>query len=215
MTCPQRIVEILLERHGRTFSNELGVDIARNTPSPLYRLLCLSLLSSTRISAELAMRGSRALAAQGWTTPQKLAQSRWRDRVHALNQSGYARYDEKTAARLAELTDALIKDYDGDLRRLREVCGRDPQKIRSALKGFRGIGDTGAGIFMREVQGCWEECYPFADRAALKAAESLELGTDAHQVAHHVPREDFPRLVAALVRTHLGKDAEAIRAASA
>lgn len=35
-----RIAEALLERHGQTYAAELGIDVARGTPSPLFRLLC-------------------------------------------------------------------------------------------------------------------------------------------------------------------------------
>lgn len=35
----QAIVRALLDRHGRTFAEEAGIDVAKNTPSPLFRLL--------------------------------------------------------------------------------------------------------------------------------------------------------------------------------
>lgn len=48
------------------------------------------------------MRAAEALFARGWTTAQKLADSRWDARVSALNQAGYGRYDESTASMLGD-----------------------------------------------------------------------------------------------------------------
>jgi len=50
------------------------------------------------------------------------------------------------------------------------------------------------------------ELYPFADRRALAAAHELGIGESAGEPATLVPRRDFPRLVAALVRTARAKD---------
>jgi hypothetical protein len=68
------------------------------------------------------------------------------------------------------------------------------------------LGDVGVSIFFREVQLAWDELYPFADERALEAAERLGLGSDAQALAKQVPRQEFPRFVAALIRTGLAKD---------
>jgi hypothetical protein len=64
---------------------------------------------------------------------------------------------------------------------------------------------VGVDIFFREVQGVWDELYPFADKLALRAAERHGLGKDAVALSKLVPRDDFPRLVSALVRDELGE----------
>jgi hypothetical protein len=81
---------------------------------------------------------------------------------------------------------------------------------RRLLQEFKGIGETGAAIFCREVQSAWPELYPFADAKALDAAKKLGLGDDAKALARLVDKRDFPRLVAALIRTSLAKDYDAI-----
>ena len=201
-----RIVEALLERHGRTYAAELGIDLARNTPSVLYRWLCAATLLSARIGAKIAMQAARALAEQGWTTAQKMAETTWEERTRVLNQAGYARYDESTSRMLGDTARMLLDEYGGDLRRLREAAGRDPARERALLKECKGIGDVGADIFCREAQIAWDELYPFADRRALEAAARLGLEDDAARLAKRVPREDYPRLLAALVRTDLADD---------
>lgn len=206
----KRVVQALLDRHGRTYAAELRIDLSRNTPSPLFRWLCASILLSARISAGLAMSAADALAAKGWTTPDRMSGSTWRQRVTALNRSGYARYDESTSRMLGDTTDLLLREYGGDLRALREEAGRDPEEERRRLKQFKGLGDVGVDIFFREVQDAWDELYPFADRKTIRAAERLGLGRDARQLARLVEREDFARLAAALVRTDLQKDYDAV-----
>jgi hypothetical protein len=111
------IVETVLERHGRTFAAEAGARIELNTPAPLFRLLCLALLVSARISSQVAMSAAKALVEAGWTTPAKLSGSTWEQRTTVLNRSGYARYDESTARYLQRSTDLLVERYGGDLRR--------------------------------------------------------------------------------------------------
>jgi hypothetical protein len=204
----------LLERHGRTFADELGIDVAKNTPSPLYRLLCAATLMSARIGSPIAVVAARNLAKRGWRSPRKLAESTWEQRVKALNEAGYTRYQERTATMLGDLTEHLLERYGGDLRRLREAAEREPKAERRLLKEFKGLGDVGVDIFFREAQVAWEELFPFADRRALDAAGRLKLPKDPGKLADLVGAADYARLVAALVRVELDDDYEAVRAAA-
>ncbi|MEJ2032253.1 MAG: hypothetical protein P8Y63_04285 [Deltaproteobacteria bacterium] len=208
----RRTVNALLADYGLTFADELKIRIESNTPSPLFRLLCASLLFSTRISAKIATAAARALAEQGWTTPEKMAAATWAERTRVLNRSGYARYDESTSRMLGETAELLLDRYGGDLRRLRDAAQRDPARERQLLMEFKGIGNVGVDIFFREVQGVWEELYPFADRKALLGAEQLGLPGDAGELAGLIPRADYPRLLAALIRVQLAHKQEAVLA---
>ncbi len=202
----REIVRALLKRHGRTFAEEIGIAVEKNTPSPLFRLLCASLLFSTRISAKIAVRAAKALSDQGWTTPQKMAGSTWEERARTLNEAGYARYDERTSTALGETAEMLLDRYGGDLRNLREEADHEPGEERRLLKRFKGIGDVGVDIFFREAQAAWDELFPFADRRALQGAKNLGLEDDPSSLARLVGDHDFPRLVAALVRVELEGD---------
>lgn len=205
----KRMVDALLERWGTTYSEAAGFDPADNTPAPLFRLLVLSLLISARIRAAVAVAAARALAEAGWTTPDTMAASDWADRARVLNEAGYARYDERTSTMLADSTELLRERWGGDLRRLREEAGRDPDREHRLLTEFKGIGDVGADVFCREVQGAWDELYPFADDRVLGTARELGLPADATGLAELASRQDFPRLVAALVRVGLERDPRA------
>lgn len=200
----------LLETYGLLYSEELGIDLARNTPSALFRWLCASILYSARIPASNATRAAKALSKAGWRTPSSLAASSWEERVKVLNENGYARYDESTSRMLGDVAADLLSDYGGDLRRLREDASRVPAEERQRLKAFKGLGDVGVGIFCREVQLVWEELYPFADRKALAGARKLDLGETAEDLARLVDKDQFPVLVAALVRMELAGKADDI-----
>ncbi len=201
---PDRTVATLLQRYGRTWSQESGFAVT-NTPSSLFRLLVLSMLLSARISNRIAVRAARALFSKRWTSARHMVEANWEDRARALNEAGYARYDERTSRMLGETSEYVLERWRGDLRGLREEAERTPARERALLKTCKGIGDVGADIFCREVQGAWTELSPFLDRRALQAATRLGLGDDAAMVGHLCPPERLPQLVAALVRIDLQK----------
>ncbi len=212
MAKPSRsaIEKALLERHGRTYAEELGINLTKGSPSALFELLCAAVLFSARIGAEQAVKAARAMFDQGWTTAEKLAAATWKERVRVLNQHGYARYDERTASMLGDACELLLDRYQGDLRKLREAAGRDPNQERKLIKEIKGIGEVGADIFFREAQVVWEELFPFADRRALDAAKQLGLPADARTLAGDDDPRSFARLVTALVRARLAKDHDAV-----
>jgi hypothetical protein len=192
-----------LDRHGTTFADEVQINL-KDEPAPLFQLLIASELFSARISADLAAKAGRALFREaGWTTPRKMQEAGWEARVKVLNRSGYARYDESTSRMIGENCEFLEKEYRGDLRNLREAAEKDPDREHRLLKDFKGVGDVGAAIFRREVQLVWDEQFPFTDKKAAQAAAKAGLPDQAEELAGLVQREDFPRLVCALVRADL------------
>ena len=98
------IVRALLERHGQTFAQELGIKPERAAPSQLFRLLVASILFSARIGHGIAIEAAKALFREGWTTPQKLGAAPWAQRVRVLNRSEYARYEEEVVIALVRRT---------------------------------------------------------------------------------------------------------------
>lgn len=198
------LVPILLKRYGRSFAEDLGIDAEANEPSPLFCLLISAMLFSTRISHTVALRSARVLFGRGWITPEKMAASTWEERVRALDEGGYARYDERTSTMLGEIAQMLVETYQGDLRRLREAAGRDPARERKLLDQFKGVGEVAVNIFFREAQLAWPELYPFADARTLASAKALGLPADPAKLAALVRgRRQFVRLVAALIRVEL------------
>jgi endonuclease III len=203
MTDQHRIVGELLERYGRTYSEQAGIRLA-DKPAPLYQLHVLSTLLSARISADIAVAASRELFAAGYTTPAAMSEASWQDRVDALGRGHYRRYDERTATMLGDAAAQLIRQWHGDLRRLRDEAGQDAGRIGDLLTGFPGIGPAGASIFLREVQEVWPSVAPYADARVSAGASRVGLPADRDKLAAVLAGSGQPaRLAAALVRVSL------------
>lgn len=193
------VVRALLGRQERTYAAQAGIRL-RNTPAPLYQLLVLATLLSARIRADTAVATARALFDAGMRDPRSMAKATWQERVDALGEGGYRRYDERTSTLLGKGAELLLERYGGDLRRLREEP--DPKK---ALLDIPGIGPTGADIFLRDVQGVWPEFAPYIDRKALDGARRLGLPASPEKLGGLVTGRDMPRLADGLVHAALDK----------
>ena len=208
------VVRALLAEHGRTFADDVGIDLAADDGDSIFSLLVAAILFSSRISHALAADAARALFAEGWTSPKALRDAGWEARTKVLNASGYARYDESTSRMLGDTCEIALDRYDGDLRRLRSQADGDAGTLKRLVKEFKGIGDVGADIFLREVQAVWTEFAPYVDDRTADAADALGLPRSADKLAD-LTGKDFPRLVAALVRTTIDNDTDRVRAIAA
>lgn len=196
------VVDQLLDEHGTTYAEAAGIKLA-DKPSPLFQLLVLTMLSSTRISADIAVAAARELFGAGWRTPEKMRSATWQQRVDALGRGGYRRYDESTSTKLEQLSDHVLESYAGDLRRIRPPSHDDVPGLEKTLTKVPRIGPTGAQIFCREVQDVWPEVAPYFDRRALAAARRLDLPTEPRRLARLAPKGRLADLAAALVRRDL------------
>ena len=87
----------------------------------------------------------------------------------------------------------------GDLREIAGAVDSDIATAKRMLKQFKGIGDTGADIYLREVQDVWTSVRPYFDERAARAAKALGLPTDPANSVRS-PRIADARLAAALMR---------------
>src|SRR5690606_6882354 len=180
-----RRVTKLLDLAGRTYAEEAGITL-RDKPAPLYRLLVLSILLSTRIKASIAVAAARELRIYG--TPRKMLDATWQQRVDALGRGHYVRYDESTAT-------ALGTGADGDVNELRRRVQQFPRR-----------GPVGADIFGREARHVWPELRPYVDAKAVSGARAVGLPEGEAKLAALVDGDDLARFTAALVRADLDKD---------
>ncbi|MBT2508373.1 endonuclease [Streptomyces sp. ISL-98] len=204
----RKTVEALLDEYGETYADEAGISL-RDTPQPLYQLLVLSHLLSARIRASVAVAAARALFDHGMRTPRKMADATWQQRVDALGEGGYRRYDERTATQLGDAAQLLLDEYGGDLRRLREEADGDLDELRTRLRRAPGMGPAGADIFLREAQAVWPEAAPYIDNKALQGAERLGLPKSPDKLAALADDRGPAVLAAALVRAALDREVAA------
>jgi hypothetical protein len=198
-------VKSLLDTAGTTYAEQAGIRLA-DRPAPLYRLLVLSVLLSTRIRADIAVAAAQELFRAGCGTPRGMLKASWQDRVDALGRAHYVRYDESTATALGEGAQLVLDKHSGDLRRIRTG---DVEQLRESLQEVPRLGPTGSDIFCREVQAVWPELRPYLDRKTLDGARRLGLPADTGRLAKLVQSQQFATFAAALVR--VGLDAKLAR----
>ncbi|MFF3574143.1 endonuclease [Nocardia jiangxiensis] len=199
------IVRALLDRAGTSYARQAGIEPA-DEPAPLFQLLMLAELLSTRIAADIAVAATRELIDSGFTTPRLVAEADWQDLVDALGRGHYRRYDESTATRLGGNATFLLERYHGDLRRLASDADEDPGRLAELLQQFKGIGPVGADIFLREIQDVWTWVRPHFDDRARQGAERLGLPVDPASLDRLSPSGRDAEFAAALVRVTLDRD---------
>ncbi|MFJ2027114.1 endonuclease [Streptomyces sp. NPDC087897] len=201
----RRTADALVEECGRTYAAEAGIRL-RDTPQPLYQLLVLSHLLSARIRASVAVAAARALFEHGMRTPRRMADARWQQRVDALGEGGYRRYDERTSTQLGEGAELVLDVWKGDLRRLRAEADGDGSALRAGLQRVTGIGPAGADIFVREVQGLWPETGFHVGAKGLQGAGRVGLPASTARLAEVAGGRDPAVFAAALVRAALDQE---------
>lgn len=200
-----RLVQRLLKVAGTTYAAEAGIKLS-DRPMPLFQLLVLCMLASKPIDAAIAMAAARELFKAGLRTPKAVLGANRRTMIDAFGRAHYVRYDESSATRLTEMAERVRDDYSGDLRELADSSHRDVAAAKRMLKKFKGIGDTGADIYLREVQDVWTWVQPYFDDRATAMAKQLGLPWQPQKLGALAARGNA-RLAAALVRVSLDDDA--------
>src|SRR6201997_3441738 len=195
---PNQVARRLLNVAGTTHAAEAG-GRSNDKPMPLFQLLVLCMLASKPIDAAIAMRAGRELFSDGLRTPKAVLDANRRTMIQAFGRAHYVRYDESSATRLTEIAQRVLDEYSGDLREITRRSADDINAAKRMLKKFKGIGDTGADIYLREVQDVWTWVRPYFDKRAARAAKALGLPADPTKLGALAPRANA-RLAAALVR---------------
>lgn len=198
MDKPAQLVHRLLGAAGTTSAVAAGIGL-KNTPMPLFQLLMLCMLASKPIDAAIAESAAHELFHSGLRTPQKVLTADSDAIISALGRAHYVRYDESSATRLVDMAHRAHADYHGDLRALADRSDHDTSRAIRLLKRFNGIGDTGARIYLREVQDTWTWVRPYFDDRVLSAAGLVGLPTSADRLGELAPHHNA-RLAAALIR---------------
>lgn len=199
-----RRVRRLLDVAGTTYAAQARITMS-DKPMPLFQLLVLCMLASKPIDAAIAMGAARELFKSGLRTPKAVLAADRQTMIDAFGRAHYVRYDESSATRLGDMAERVRDDYSGDLRELADRSGHDVATAKRMLTKFKGIGDTGADIFLREVQDVWTWVRPYFDDRATGTAKRLGLPTEPKKLGTLAPRANA-RLAAALVRVSLDDD---------
>ncbi|OBG55537.1 MULTISPECIES: endonuclease [unclassified Mycobacterium] len=197
----ERLVRRLLDVAGTTYAAEARIKLG-DKPMPLFQLLVVCMLASKPIDAAIAMAAGRELFEAGLRTPAAVLDADRQTMIDAFGRAHYVRYDESSATRLTDMAQRVRDEYSGDLRALAERSQHDAPSAKRLLKQFKGIGDTGADIFLREVQDVWTWLRPYFDDRATAAAKQLGLPAQPARLGALAPQANA-RLAAALIRVSL------------
>lgn len=200
----ERLVQRLLDVAGTTYAAEARIKLG-DKPMPLFQLLIVCMLASKPIDAAIAMAAGRELFGAGLRTPKAVLAADRRAMIEAFGRAHYVRYDESSATRLTDMAERVRDEYSRDLRELSKRSRHDVAAVKRLLKQFKGIGDTGADIYLREVQDVWTWVRPYFDDRATAAAEQLGLPTRPEKLGALAPQANA-RLAAALIRVSLDDD---------
>ncbi|KAK1526941.1 uncharacterized protein CCOS01_07203 [Colletotrichum costaricense] len=202
-----------------------------STLTPFQNLVAALLLSKP-ISHRLGLRTINTLLNPpfGLRTPRDLDEAGFEGRRKVMWEAR-TQHKEKTAVQLGDLVEGVRKICGGDgdggegkedegdvekMTALREMVKgmkteEAQRKVEKVLTdGIKGVGPTGAGIFLRRVQEEWEEVFPYADQRALEAAVKfgvIQEGDGAKELADVVEgdRGKFVRMLDVLVGIQLEK----------
>ncbi|MEA2054826.1 MAG: hypothetical protein U9O96_06980 [Candidatus Thermoplasmatota archaeon] len=94
-----------VEKYGERYSELLGIDVDKE----IFKWFLAALLFGAPIKEENAIRTYRVLEKYGYTSPEKIIEAGWDEIVRCLDKGGYTRYDFKTADKLMEACENLLK----------------------------------------------------------------------------------------------------------
>lgn len=197
----------LLKKHGKLYSQELGINV-EETP---FKWFLASILFGARISTTIAKNTYKAYEEARLITPERIAGTDLRTLISVHGQGGYVRYDGITAEYMQGIAKKLLRDYNGDIRKLDEPSNNSDE-LEQRLLEFRGVGPVTVMIFLRELRGIWKNADPEPTKVEAIAARELGIIKSEKNVleksktfwaTNKVEGFEFRNLEAALVRIGL------------
>ncbi|KAK3716135.1 hypothetical protein LTR37_006580 [Vermiconidia calcicola] len=210
-------INILLSDHGAFPLQDCGLANPHSpSPSTILAHVFHALLTSTRISHQLANKTLVKVVEAGYADLEKLEQSSWEERTQVLTEGGYTHYREKTATELGELAQLTREKYDGDLNNLLKKAKEGNKEgdveavrsdVRKGVSAIKGIGGVALDVFCDTVQAVWHELAPFVDPRSQKTAEKIGISSDAAELFKVVGEDavTMSRLAVAFTTVRLEK----------
>jgi endonuclease III len=178
------------------YSEELGIDLKKNTDEELFKWFLASILFGARITESIAKNTYKAFEKYNLIDPQKILEAGWDFLVNPImREGGYVRYDFKTSTKILNICETLIKEYGGSLRKLHEKS-KNKKDLESRLSNFYGIGPVTVNIFLRELRPFWKNADPGILPIVRKISRKLGLSLDEYDRKTLT----FTRIEAGLIR---------------
>lgn len=212
-----KILAQLISWKGQTYSKELGIDLTRANSNEIFKWFLAAILFGARISETIVKNTFLRFVEYDILTPREIVRLGWHRLVDVLDSGGYVRYDFKTADKLLEVMQNLIKIYHGDLNNLHQLAS-DSSELEQRIQDLgKGIGPTTAQIFLRELRYIWDKANPPVSPIAVLCTRNLGIVFPDVRNSNAVQEilikiwtqygrdiKDFPVFESALIR--VGKD---------
>lgn len=190
-----RIARQVVDVQGGRYSTDLGIDVDAGE-GDVERWFLAATLFGARISAKVAEHAYEVLTGAGLMRIAQARQVPSADLIRLLDEGGYARYDFRTATKLARLSEVIGERYDGQVAVIGQQFPSYPA-LHAALDALPGWGPVTIGLFLRELRGVWPGAEPPLDERAAAAARHLRL------TAAGSPLRDLPGLAGLAAAAHL------------
>lgn len=178
------------------YSEELGIDLAADSDSELFKWFLACVLLGARISETIAKHTYRTFERHGLLMPERILRAGWDYLVNPImREGGYVRYDGKTSNEVLRNCEMLLKEYGGSFKRLHALA-RDSRDLEERLDRFFGVGPVTVNIFLRELRPRWAKADPEPLPAVKAMARRLKLDLGKHDRKSMA----FVRLEAGLIR---------------
>lgn len=178
------------------YSEELGIDLARDGDDGCFRWFLAAILFGGRISETIARHTFHAFERHELTDPHNILDAGWDFLVNTvMREGGYVRYDGRKSTQILRDCRKLVDDYGGRLSNL-GAGSRSNGELEDRLCAFHGIGPVTANIFLRELRPYWPAADP--EPLAIVQAEAARAGIDLSRYDRKTVR--FIRVEAGLIR---------------
>lgn len=199
------MIKVLLSKFGRSYSEELGIDLRSQKSEEIFKWFLASILFGARIGETIAKNTYKTFEKYNLLTPQKIQKAGLGFLIKPImKEGGYVRYDGVTSRKILGICQKLIEEYGGDVNNIHKRA-KDPRDLEEKLLEFRGIGPTTVNIFLRELREIWEKADPGFSKFVKLSAKNLGIkNIKGYWQKRRVKGYSFVQFEAALLR--LGKD---------
>jgi endonuclease III len=189
-------------KRGQLYSEELGIELRRNSDDEIFKWFLASILFGARITAGIAKNTYKAFERYDLLAPQKISDAGWDFLVNPImREGGYVRYDFKTSTKILKICGTLRREYNGSLKKLHEQS-EDARDLEKRLLNFYGVGPVTVNIFLRELRPYWKKADPEPLPIVRKIAHKLGVSLDKYSRKSLT----FIRVEAGLIRLRRSKN---------
>jgi endonuclease III len=166
-------LKTLVESLGQRYSEILGISLSERKDEEIFKWFLASVLFGAPIKEKSVIKTYKCFQKYNVLTPKRILETGWDGLVRILDEGSYTRYDFKTADKLLEIMQNLIRKYNGSLTLLCNGAS-DAQDLENRLRDLgKGIGDVTVSIFLRELRDIWEKADPEPTSLVVTAARKL------------------------------------------